>query len=111
MQLARDRGLRVAIDIAFWAPRWAVRRPGDSADRERDTIVVGEFADFAAAVARRYPQAVAFTIWNEPNHNAFLLPQWNGRAAAGGPRRRTATARWCGPPRRASRRRHPPRAC
>jgi len=76
MRLSRARGLRVAIDVAFWAPRWAVERPGRRADRERDSIVVGAYADFAEAVARRYPQAVAFTVWNEPNHNAFLLPQW-----------------------------------
>ena len=39
-------------------------------------IAPGDYADFAEAVARRYPRAVAFTVWNEPNHNAFLLPQW-----------------------------------
>jgi Cellulase (glycosyl hydrolase family 5) len=76
VRLAGARGLRVAIDIAFWAPRWAVERPGRRADHERDEIVVEQFAQFAQAVARRYPRAVAFTIWNEPNHNAFLLPQW-----------------------------------
>ena len=73
---ARRRGLRTAIDIAFWAPRWAVARPARRAERERDTIAVRAYADFAEAVARRYPEAVAFTVWNEPNHNAFLLPQW-----------------------------------
>lgn len=76
MRLAGARGLRVAIDIAFWAPRWAVRRPGPSPDSERDAIAIGAFAEFAEAVARRYPKAVAFTVWNEPNHNAFWLPQW-----------------------------------
>ncbi|HEV2059388.1 MAG TPA: cellulase family glycosylhydrolase, partial [Solirubrobacteraceae bacterium] len=74
---ARRRGMRTAIDIAFWAPRWAVARPAEEGgDRERDTIAVQAYAEFAEAVARRYPQAVAFTVWNEPNHNAFLLPQW-----------------------------------
>ena len=74
--LARARGMRTAIDIAFWAPRWGVARPARRADRERDTILVDDYADFAEAVARRYGDAAAFTIWNEPNHNAFLLPQW-----------------------------------
>lgn len=75
---ARRRGMRLAIDIAFWAPRWAVARPARRAERERerDTIVVAAYAEFAEAVARRYADAAAFTIWNEPNHNAFLLPQW-----------------------------------
>ena len=74
--MALRRGLRPAIDIAFWAPRWAVSTPARLPDRERDTIAPGDYADFAEAVARRYPRAAAFTIWNEPNHNAFLLPQW-----------------------------------
>lgn len=78
---ARRRGMRTAIDIAFWAPRWAVDTPSRRADRERDTIAVQAYADFATAVARRYPTAAAFTVWNEPNHNAFLLPQWE-RAGA-----------------------------
>ncbi len=80
-EMARERGMRTAIDIAFWAPRWAVARPVRRADRERDTPSVESYADFAEAVARRYPEAAAFTVWNEPNHNAFLLPQWE-RAGA-----------------------------
>ena len=75
-RMARARGLRVSIDIAFWAPRWGVVVPGRRADHERDRILPDDYADFAEAVAGRYPGAVAFTIWNEPNHNAFLLPQW-----------------------------------
>ena len=77
-EMARRRGMRTAIDIAFWAPRWAVARPTGRPERkrERDTISVEAYTDFAQAVARRYPQAAAFTIWNEPNHNAFFLPQW-----------------------------------
>ncbi|MEY2513802.1 MAG: hypothetical protein QOJ89_1160 [bacterium] len=75
-RMAIQRGLRPSIDIAFWAPRWAVGRRAHHADRERDTIDARDYADFAEAVARRYPRAVAFTVWNEPNHNAFLLPQW-----------------------------------
>jgi hypothetical protein len=75
-RLTAARGMRLAVDIAFWAPRWAVERPGERADRERDGVRPADLADFAEAVARRYPQAAAFTVWNEPNHNAFLLPQW-----------------------------------
>lgn len=75
-EMARARGLQASIDIAFWAPRWAVRTPGRRADRERAWIAPADYADFAEAVARRYPGAVAFTVWNEPNHNAFMLPQW-----------------------------------
>jgi hypothetical protein len=78
--MARRRGMRTAIDIAFWAPRWAVARSTRRNDRERDTISTEAYTDFAQAVARRYPRAVAFTVWNEPNHNAFLLPQWERTA-------------------------------
>lgn len=81
-RLALRRGMRTAIDIAFWAPSWAVARPGRRPDRERDMISVEAYADFAEAVARRYTGAVAFTVWNEPNHNAFLLAQWE-RAGEG----------------------------
>lgn len=71
-----QRGMRLAVDVAFWAPRWAVQRPGVNALTERDGVRPSDLADFAEAVARRYPNAAAFTVWNEPNHNAFLLPQW-----------------------------------
>jgi hypothetical protein len=98
--LAHQFGLGVMIDIGFWAPRWAVSRYTPYSVRQRYGISPGEFALFAEAVARRYsgtfvpanpdlsppltqlfpqqalPQAVAFTIWNEPNEPGFLMPQW-----------------------------------
>lgn len=75
-EMARARGLKASIDIAFWAPRWAVRAPAVRPGHEREWIAPADYADFAEAVARRYPRAVAFTVWNEPNHNAFFMPQW-----------------------------------
>ena len=74
--MVRERGMRLNIDIAFFAPRWAVERPGRDPARERDGPSPADLADFAEAVARRYADAAAFTIWNEPNHPVFLLPQW-----------------------------------
>jgi hypothetical protein len=59
--MARDRGLDLDIDIAFFRPGWAEWH---------------DYADFAAAVARRYPGAAAFTVWNEPNLAVFMSPQW-----------------------------------
>jgi hypothetical protein len=93
-------GLGVMIDIGFWAPRWAADGPGP---RFRARIDAPEYARFARAVARRYsgayvpppeatdpaepadadvalPAAQSFELWNEPNHPAFLIPQWQGQA-------------------------------
>lgn len=75
-------GMGAVIDVAFWAPRWAVRR-GLQRGEERWGPDARAYAAFAEAVARRYsgrvpglPRAAALTIWNEPNLGAFLLPQW-----------------------------------
>jgi hypothetical protein len=75
-RLARERGLRLLVDIAFYAPRWGVGRPSTPPRRQRTEIDPAAYADFAEAVARRFPDAVAFTIWNEPNFKSFWLPQW-----------------------------------
>lgn len=95
---AADRnGLKVMIDLAFWAPRWAVGAPSSNPARERTFVDAAAFGDFATAVARRYsggfpdpaapsrklPAVRTFTTWNEPNHPAFLKPQWV-RTADGG---------------------------
>ncbi len=126
---AREAGLRISIDIGYWAPHWAASDP--PGPRARTNVHPGHFADFAVAVARRYsgrfvvpvadPQAPPpappppsddgqlldailgggdeppapapaptpstpagaplpavgqFVLWNEPNHQALLGPQW-----------------------------------
>jgi hypothetical protein len=73
------QGMRPMIDIAFWAPRWAVGRGTGGPERFRWKPDPVEFGKFAEAVARRYPQVRLWTTWNEPNHTAFLLPQWERR--------------------------------
>ena len=85
-------GMTPQIDIAFFAPRWGVRRevrithPG----RHRWEIRTKRYARFAEAVAMRYngthrdparsseqlPAVRLWATWNEPNHSAFFLPQW-----------------------------------
>ena len=77
-RMARERGLALNVDIAFWAPSHAVSRRLRP-DRERWGIDARKYARFAAEVAARYPDAAAFTVWNEPNHNVFLMPQWERR--------------------------------
>jgi len=56
VQAAANAGLRVMIDVGFWAPRWAGRGPGP---RVRQDIDPSSFADFAVAVARRYSGSFA----------------------------------------------------
>jgi len=48
---ARAAGLKVLIDVGFWAPRWAGRGPGP---RVRTAIDVRQYAAFGVAIARRY---------------------------------------------------------
>jgi hypothetical protein len=72
---ARRAGLRVMIDIAFFAPRWAVSRPSGEPGREVYGVDPAAYGDFAEAVARRYSGAAAFAVWNEPNFRVFLMPQ------------------------------------
>ena len=87
---AAAAGLSVQIDLAFWAPRWAVARTL-SGDRQRWRPSSREYGRFALALARRYsgrardparrgrrlPAVRLWTTWNEPNHPGFLLPQWS----------------------------------
>jgi hypothetical protein len=83
-------GLDVQIDIAFWAPRWAVKRRSPQPTRQRFIPNARDFAAFARAIARRYsghfsdrrhgvshlPAVTLYTTWNEPNYANFLAPQW-----------------------------------
>jgi hypothetical protein len=157
VRAAHNAGLKVMIDVAFWAPRWAAH---GAEPRVRRNVNAYQFAEFAQAVASRYsgsfvppassgpapsppappavespgtgkggagspvpgwvpgvpglpppphpaaraassadagsgsdqntvasnqppgsplPRVDMFTLWNEPNHPAFLMPQWKGR--------------------------------
>ena len=92
VKAAVDAGLETQIDVAFFAPRWAVKRGAGKAHpgHHRWEPNRRQFARFAEAVARRYdgthrdptdaheflPAVRLWTTWNEPNHPQFLLPQW-----------------------------------
>jgi hypothetical protein len=89
VKAADAAGLKVMIDVGFWAPRWAVSR-GSPNGRGRYRPDPELFGDFATAVAHRYsgsfrdlPAVRTYTPWNEPNHPSFLAPQWV-RTADGG---------------------------
>ncbi|MBW3607704.1 MAG: hypothetical protein KY463_05015 [Actinobacteria bacterium] len=54
VRLTVEAGMRPMIDIAFWAPRWAINgQPGETT-RLRTNIDAAQYARFAEAVARRY---------------------------------------------------------
>jgi hypothetical protein len=135
VRMAHALGLKVMIDIAFWAPRWATHDDASSPNRLRTEIDADQYALFASAVARRYngsftppvdpgpppppppdatlldqlfggtlgspppppapslaktlpplPAVSMYTLWNEPNLEVFLLPQWERRGAKWFPR-------------------------
>src|SRR3954447_4866109 len=54
VEAAGGAGLSVQLDIAFWAPKWAVRRVVKPYARQRWAPDPQEYAHFAEAVARRY---------------------------------------------------------
>ncbi len=129
VRLADARGMRILLDIGFWAPRWAAgREDGEPTPRARRAIDAEAYARFSESLARRYsgsftpppaiepvpptqdgslldelfgttpppqpaasspsegplPRVSAFSLWNEPNHPAFLLPQ-TARGEGGSP--------------------------
>jgi len=92
---ARERGMDVNFNVTGPAPLWATKvapRP-DIVDRYEPSPV--EFAQFVAAVGRRYsgqwppsdyalpggklPRVGYWSIWNEPNHSGWLTPTWDKR--------------------------------
>jgi hypothetical protein len=82
-----EAGVRPILEVLA-SPRWAVSSSSAcplqlsrGLQSQQQCLVgpapahVGDFATFAAAVARRYPLAAAIEIWNEPNHETY----WQGR--------------------------------
>ncbi len=47
VRAATNAGLKVQLDIAFWAPRWAVAKRTGSPDRQRYVPDAAEFGRFA----------------------------------------------------------------
>jgi hypothetical protein len=75
---ARAAGLRVYLTITGPTPDWGSREPR----RCREGCIWKPnsrlFGKFVKAVARRYRGRVRYwSIWNEPNHFGWLLPQYS----------------------------------
>jgi Cellulase (glycosyl hydrolase family 5) len=78
---ARAMGFRIIVTITGDAPRWATDGGRGTGSNANYRPSAGEYANFAAAVARRYsgdlgdlPAVFYFSIWNEPNHRQFIKP-------------------------------------
>jgi hypothetical protein len=75
---------KVLLTLTSPAPRWATSNKKAPYVTKPDPK---DFEEFATAVARHYGSAVQlFSIWNEPNHPAFLQPQWNTNGTPASPR-------------------------
>ncbi|HEX9481378.1 MAG TPA: hypothetical protein VF927_04690, partial [Solirubrobacteraceae bacterium] len=81
---ARALGWPVLLTVTSPVPRWAtsnhkapyITRPDDK-----------DFQEFMTAVGKQFgTQVNVFSIWNEPNHPAFLMPQWNSNGTPASPR-------------------------
>ena len=77
---ARAAGLRVYLTISGPTPDWGSREPRRCREGciwKPDSRLFGKFVE---AVARRYRGRVRYwSIWNEPNHFGWLLPQYTHR--------------------------------
>jgi hypothetical protein len=70
---AATRGIAVQLTLTGPVPKWATATKKDNVTRPSPK----EFQAFATAVGRRYGDRVGlWSIWNEPNHPEFLLPQF-----------------------------------
>ncbi|HXD55885.1 MAG TPA: hypothetical protein VN618_14110 [Solirubrobacteraceae bacterium] len=81
---AHALGWPVLLTVTSPVPRWATsdhKAPYITRPDDRD------FQEFMTAVGRQFGSQVSvFSIWNEPNHPAFLMPQWNSNGTPASPR-------------------------
>jgi hypothetical protein len=86
---ANARGIQVYLNVTGPGPRWTHARSPDPANRRTWKPKTREFRRFVEAVATRYsgsyrdensggqvlPRVSWWSLWNEPNHGAWLTPQ------------------------------------
>ncbi len=87
---AQRLGWKVLLTITAPVPRWATSNKKAPYVTKPDPK---DFEEFMTAVARHYGPTSSFgstvslfSIWNEPNHPAFLQPQWNTNGTPASPR-------------------------
>jgi hypothetical protein len=75
---------KVLLTVTSPVPRWATsngKAPYITRPDPRD------FQQFMTAVGLHFGSEVSlYSVWNEPNHPAFLLPQWNTNGTPASPR-------------------------
>jgi hypothetical protein len=66
---------QVLLTVTAPVPRWATANKKAPYTNRPDDL---DFQEFMTAVARHYGSEVAlYSIWNEPNEPAYLMPQWS----------------------------------
>jgi hypothetical protein len=82
LEAAHKLGWQVLLTVTAPVPKWATSTHQDFLTRPDDR----DFQEFMTAVGRHYGSEVAlYSIWNEPNHPAFLRPQWTARRQPASP--------------------------
>lgn len=74
---------KVLLTVTSPVPRWATSNKAAPYVTSPDDL---DFEHFMTAVARHYGSSVLYSIWNEPNHPAFLRPQFNSKGQPTSPR-------------------------
>ncbi len=81
---AKRLGWPVLLTVTGPAPRWATSNGKAPYITRPDPL---DFEEFVTAVARNFGSEVSiYSIWNEANHPAFLMPQWNSNGTPASPR-------------------------
>ncbi len=87
---AHRLGWKVLLTVTSPVPRWATSNKKAPYVTKPDPK---DFEEFMTAVGRHYGPSgpfgstvSLFSIWNEPNHPAFLQPQWNTNGTPASPR-------------------------
>jgi hypothetical protein len=81
---AKRLGWPVLLTVTAPVPRWATANKKAPYITRPDNQ---DFKEFMTAVARKFGSEVSlYAIWNEPNHPAFLQPQFNSKGSPESPR-------------------------
>jgi hypothetical protein len=78
---AQARGWPVLMTISGPVPKWATKSKQDDVTNP----VPSEFQAFVTAVGKKYgAQVETWSVWNEPNHPDFLMPQFKSKKPVSG---------------------------